>query len=291
MNQVCGMLLPKQNQIRISKYMNMVNVLHREPNVGDAFFEEASKIIEEKGAVIIRGLINQEEAGILKENLARSIKEDEDKRGRDYLFYGMVHALMTRGQCFIDLLEDEGITKTVRNVLGHGAIVYAYNSSSMPTSDTNFSRTIHVDSPRLIPNYLTNVAVTIALDPFTSENGAMEILPLSFNKSEMPSEIEFEQNAVKLDNLEIGDAIIFNARCCHRGGINKTDEWRHAVTMNICRSYMRQQFNYPKMFSKEQESEFSENVKQFLGYYVRSPKSLDEFLLPPNERPYRPGQE
>jgi len=269
----------------------MIEVLLREPNTDEAFFPNAAHIIEQKGAVIIRGLINHENASILKEALARSIKEDEDMRGRDYIFYGMVHALMTRGQCFLDLLEDEVITKTVKNILGHGALVYAYNSSSMPTSDTNFSRTIHVDSPRLIPNYLTNVAVTIALDPFTIENGAMEIAPLSFNKFEKPSESEFEQDAFALDNLEVGDAIIFNARCWHRGGINKTKDWRHAVTMNICRSYMRQQFDYPKMLSEEQESKFSNSLKQFLGYHVRSPKSLDEFLLPPDERPYKPGQE
>jgi hypothetical protein len=34
-----------------------------------------------------------------------------------------------------------------------------------------------------------------------------------------------------------------------------------------------------------------EDRRQFLGYYVREPSSMAEFLLPPEQRLYRPGQE
>ncbi|HEX7719339.1 MAG TPA: hypothetical protein VF389_06005, partial [Woeseiaceae bacterium] len=82
-----------------------------------------------------------------------------------------------------------------------------------------------------------------------------------------------------------------NSRCWHQSGVNTTDRWRHAVTLNICRPFMRQQFDFPRMLTEEQVADLDKDVKRFLGYHVRMPVSLEEFLAPPDERPYRPGQE
>lgn len=249
------------------------------------------KIIEQKGAVIIKGLISKETALQLKKDLEIGIKDDELKRGRDYVFYGMIHALMTRNQSFLDLLTNPSILQITRGVLGKGAIIHAYNSSSMPPSGSNFSRSIHVDCPRLIPNYITNLGLTIALDTFTLDNGAMEIMPLSFQEANAPTEERFEKESISLVDLEVGDAIFFNARCWHRGGINKTNQWRHAVTLNCCRAFMRQQFDFTAMFSENQSNLFPDDLKQFLGYSVRIPKSMEDFLLPADKRLYKSGQE
>jgi ectoine hydroxylase-related dioxygenase (phytanoyl-CoA dioxygenase family) len=253
-------------------------------------FQSIKKIIESEGAVILRNLITKEDAAALKAALIQALDEDIAKYGESYLFKGMVHALMNRGQDFIKLVANPVIQNLFKPILGHGCIIHAYNSSSMPPGLTNYSRSIHVDCPRLIPGYITNMGLTIALDAFTADNGAMEIAPHLFNLPDAPDEDLFNAEKVVLDNLEIGDAILFNARCWHRGGVNNTDKWRHAVTMNICRSYMRQQFDYPALL-QDKDSILSESAKQFLGYFVRIPKNMDEFLLPPDKRLYRPGQE
>ena len=35
------------------------------------------------------------------------------------------------------------------------------------------------------------------------------------------------------------------------GGMNSTDTARHAITFNVCRSYMRQRFDYPRLVGDE----------------------------------------
>ncbi len=250
-----------------------------------------SATVETEGAAIIGNLIPHDLRSALRQGLENALAEDEQRRGPNYAFRGMVHALMTRGPMFLQLLEVPAIRLCMRNLLGHGCTIHAYNSSSMPPAGTNFSRSIHVDCPRLIPGYITNVGLTIALDPFTSQNGAMEIAADLRHLPNAPSEEIFNQHKFVLDCLNPGDAVIFNARCWHRGGINQTTAWRHAVTMNIARSYMKQQFDYPRMFPPETAATFSNDLRQFLGYFVRSPASLDEFLLPADQRLYRPGQE
>ncbi len=269
--------------------MSKINSFQITGNPGQ--YAEIKEHIEKEGAIILRGIISKEIAKKLRDDLESCLAEDLKDRGDSYIFKGMVHALMNRKQSFIDLLDDEKILGVFRAILGKGAIVHAYNSSSMPPNETNFSRSIHVDCPRLIPNYITNMGITIALDAFTPYNGAMQIWSGSFTMPNQPSEEEFVANKVDLDNLEIGDAILFNARCWHRGGVNTTTKWRHAVTMNICRAYMRQQLDFSELMGKEKTDKLSENVKQFIGYNVRMPHTMEEFLAPAAERKYKPRQE
>lgn len=254
-------------------------------------YSQIGSLIENEGAVILRNLISNQDALELRNDLEICLDEDNQKYGESYVFKGMVHALMNRKQSFIDLIADQRIQDIFKVILGQGAIIHAYNSSSMPPNETNFSRSIHVDCPRIIPNYITNLGLTIALDPFTSTNGAMQIWTKSFNMQFAPSEQDFNANKIDLDNLEIGDAILFNARCWHRGGLNVTNQWRHAVTLNVCRAYMRQQFDYPELLGEEKIKLLPENVKQFIGYYVRAPYNMSEFLAPAEKRKYKPGQE
>lgn len=255
---------------------------------------EVGQAVAKEGAVIVRGLATKEETDALRDGLINAVREDEARHGLDYIFHGMVHALMTRGQAFRDLIGRDDVQGIMKGILGDTCIVHAYVSSSMPPAQvnkgTNYSRSIHVDCPRLIPGYPTNVGLTLALHPFRPETGGMEIIPNSFERADAPSEEEFRAQAVSLE-LDVGDCVVFNARCWHRGGLNKTPDWRHAVTMNICRAYMRQQFDYPRMLEKlGLDKDLSPALRQFLGYDVRVPTSMEDFLLPTEQRLYKPNQ-
>ncbi|HEV7765976.1 MAG TPA: phytanoyl-CoA dioxygenase family protein [Thermoanaerobaculia bacterium] len=252
---------------------------------------EAAEEVRENGAVVLRGIISADLAGRLRDELTRAMDEDLARFGPAHVFPGMVHALMLRGPSFLELLSQDAIRAVGRAILGHGAIVHAFNSSCLPPNATNYAGRVHVDSPRHVPGYATNIGIAMPLDAFTIENGAMEIWPQSFGMSETPSDQEFEANKVVLAGLLPGDAVCFNARCFHKSGINTTAAWRHAATLNLCRAYMRQQFDFPRMIPADISAKLSEDVQQFLGYHVRMPVSMDEFLAPPDQRPYRPGQE
>ncbi len=246
--------------------------------------------IATRGFTIAREVISKSEIPELKEALAQAIAEDlEAWTGREYANAHMAMNLMMRGAPFVRLLENPAIHSFLTPLLGETCILYAYTSSSMPPGGTNYSRRIHVDSPRMIPGYVTNVGITLALDDFTQDNGAMSLLPGSFGLAEAPDEAQFDRSA-ELVLPRAGDAIIFNARTWHRGGVNNSERYRHAVTMNACRSYMRQQFDYPRMVSDDMLAQVGECGRRFLGFNVRMPCSLDEYYLPPELRPYKPNQ-
>ena len=81
--------------------------------------------------------------------------------------------------------------------LGETCVLYAYTSSSMPPGGRNYSARIHVDCPRFIPGYVTNVGVTLMLDDFTEQSGATYLLPGSHRLPDPPSEDAFFRGAVR----------------------------------------------------------------------------------------------
>src|SRR5262249_61582824 len=132
----------------------------------------------------------------------------------------------------------------------------------------NYSNRIHNDCPRLIPGYVTNVGVILALDDFTDENGATYFLPGSHTRADVPEEAEFFRGAERV-HPRAGDAVFFNARTYHLGAKNLTDRTRHALTMNVCRSYMRQRFDYPRLVPAAVVAGLGGVSRRFPGFRVR----------------------
>ncbi len=222
-----------------------------------------------------------------KEDLERAIKIENDYcAGKDHRDYGMVLLCSLYGQTFIDLFANPALTEPFNAILGDGCIVYAYTSSSMPPSGQNYSARIHVDCPRVIPGYVTNMGATILLDDFTSENGATWFLPGSQTKLDAPSEEEFYRDSQRVI-AKAGAVFFFNARLWHAGGANRTNRWRHALTVNMCRSYMKQRLDIPRAMQHMDLSGVSQAALQKLGFLAQVPASYDEYYAPPEQRKFR----
>lgn len=243
------------------------------------------------GFIRIENVLPRDEALALRPLLQAAVDSELQRwRGNPhYIDHWMVHNLMLYGEPFLRLLEHPVMHDSLAAVLDDKCILYAYTTSSMPPRGTNYSRRIHVDSPRLIPGYVTNVGFLLALDDFTDENGATFALPGSQTRNDTPSEQEFYAGAVRW-YLKAGDAMLFNARLFHAGGENQTERPRHAITMNVCRSYMRQRFDYPRLVPPELVEKLGPVGRRFLGFNVRVPASLEEYYVPPEQRLYQAGQ-
>lgn len=206
-----------------------------------------------------------------------------------YRDHWMVLNLMFRNKIFADLLGMPSIQEFVEKLLGEPFILYSFTSSSMPPNGSNFSRRIHNDAARFIPNYITNVGLVLALDDFTSINGATQVLPFSQIEPERPSEERFEAEAIEI-HAQKGQALLFNARLWHSGGQNKSEAPRNALTLNFCRSFMRQHFDFSAIAEKDNFAGFNDQAKKLMGKKVRMPRSLEEYYVPTEERRYQPGQ-
>ena len=246
--------------------------------------------VETDGFTVVPGALTADEVAPLRSTLARLATDQHARLTEataidDY----MVHNLMLLDDGFLHLLENPLIVAALDTFLTDTSIVYAYTSSSMPVGGSNFSHRVHNDSPRVIPGYVTNLGVIIALDDFTDDNGATYFLPGSFRRTEPPSDEEFFTDAVRV-HPRAGDLVVFNACTWHLGGVNRSDRERHAATINAVRSYMRQRFDYPRMIPADEVPTLSPTLRRLLGFNVRVPTSLEEYYVPAAQRLYLPNQ-
>jgi ectoine hydroxylase-related dioxygenase (phytanoyl-CoA dioxygenase family) len=246
--------------------------------------------VETDGFTIIRDALSAAEVEPLRRTLARLAAQQHaavtDMTAIDDY---MVHNLMLLDDGFLELLENPSIVSALDTFLSDTSIVYAYTSSSMPAGGSNYSHRVHNDSPRIIPGYLTNLGIIVALDDFTDDNGATYFLPGSFTRADRPSDEEFFAEAVRV-HPRAGDLVVFNACTWHLGGTNHTGSERHAATINAVRSFMRQRFDYPRMIPAERIPTLTPTLRRLLGFNVRVPTSLDEYYVPADQRLYLANQ-
>lgn len=224
-----------------------------------------------------------------RRELGRAIERERRWHGtRDYPDYGMVLCCALYDRVFIELFENERLLAPFEWLLGEGCIVYANTSSSMPPGSGNFSTRIHVDCPRLIPGYMTNMGATILLDDFTEDNGATHWLPGSHRRAHPPSAGELARGGQRLV-APAGAVWYFDARLWHAGGTNRTDRWRHSITVNMCRPYMKQRLDIPRLLSSAEVdlTGVSDRALQKLGFWSQTPASLEEYYAPPDQRKFR----
>jgi len=241
------------------------------------------------GYAVVRNVLAPQVVAQLRKDLETAIvTETEYHGGTNYVDYGMVLVCCTHARSFVDVLGDDDVMRIVDRILSPGSIVYAYTSSSMPPSGSNYSRRIHVDSPRLIPGYETNAGVMMLLNDFTEQNGATWILAGSHHTREAPNAEEFFAKARRVV-APAGSLVYLNPRVWHAGGENMTAHWRHSITVNMCRPYMKQRLDIPKMMlaSKVDLTGVSERAMQKMGFYAQVPESLDEYYVPLGQRKFR----
>jgi ectoine hydroxylase-related dioxygenase (phytanoyl-CoA dioxygenase family) len=256
--------------------------------------ETVVRALDEHGFIVVPDVLEPAFITRAKAELEQAIERDAEWHGtKDYADYGMVFCCSLYGGAFIDLFDNRALMAPFEAILNPSCVVYAYTSSSMPPEKTNYSRRIHRDCPRVIPGYLTNMGATILLDDFTEANGATYYLPGSHKRSATdgaPSTDDFERGARRLI-APAGSVFFFDALLWHAGGENRTDRWRHALTINMGRGYMKQRMDIPRMMAGMDLSGASEAALQKLGFHAQVPASREEYYAPPEKRKYRQSNE
>lgn len=235
--------------------------------------------IAKDGYCLVEEVIPKEIIEKLKKETEIALEKEIHYHGHpDYRDKGIIQCCPLYGGAFIEVLENKRLLEPYDLIMGEGNIIYVYISTCMPPQGKNFSSRIHVDRPRLFVNYCECLAGLVFLSDFTKENGATWILPGSQNQEIEPTEKEFYEKAIQVTG-KAGSVLYFNLRLWHSGGINKTEDWRHALAIGNVRPYLKQKFDYPRMINDQKIdlTPYSYQVKQKLGFYAIPPKNLDEF--------------
>ena len=204
-----------------------------------------------------------------------------------------VYSLLARGRIFADLTEHPTILAVVDQMLEANYLLSAGLSIDLHPGET--PQALHFDDsfyavPR--PRPPVGMSVFWAIDPFTTTNGATQLIPGSHlwgdeTPGGVPDErrIDLPRNgptyeAPVIEDLEAqlfdavmpaGSALIFPGTLWHRGGGNQSSEKRLAVTLQYCAPWARQQENMFLAVPPDITKTLSPRVRELMGYSIHPP--------------------
>lgn len=246
--------------------------------------------LETSGFSLFEGFLDAQACASLKDRLQRALDSYAPGSSEQSLLDRyLMHDLLARDAIFGRLIEDPRLQQLVAPLLGDHWILYAFTSSSLPPGGTNYGGRIHTDSPRFFGPHAFNIGLVWALDPFTRENGGTHLLPGSHHSPLTPADAFFETHRIQVE-CPAGSLLVFNARLFHRAGQNGTSSWRHALTLNACRSFMKPRLDWVRMIPPALLDGFGPQARRLVGFDTRVPTSMEEFFLPADQRLYKPNQ-
>lgn len=207
---------------------------------------------------------------------------------------GVLRLMLRHDRAFVELLELDAVLAVVDGILSSTAILHLQNGLILPPAGADapqglFQRTFHRDFPRHMEGYVASVNTFLAIDEFTSSNGATLLVPASHQRAEAPASDELHARAIPA-LCPAGSMIVFDSTLWHAAGENRSGRDRLAVNQQFTRSFLKPQIDYVRALGDEIVERQRPRTQQLLGWYTRVVTSLDEFYRAPEERLYRSGQ-
>jgi hypothetical protein len=206
--------------------------------------------IEARGYAIVPDAIEPAAIEVLRRDLAPYLRGE--LMGRND-FEGTrserVYRLLAKAPTVAQLIEHEAVLSITDALLAPSYLLSAALLGAPPP-----------------PRPLQGVSTIWALDRFTAENGATEVVPGSHRwDGPAPGAEEMDAMAVALE-MEPGSVAIFPGTLYHRGGANRSDGKRLGMTIQYCQPWLRQLENLMLGVPPELAARYSQRIQELVGY-------------------------
>jgi ectoine hydroxylase-related dioxygenase (phytanoyl-CoA dioxygenase family) len=129
---------------------------------------------------------------------------------------------------------------------------------------------LHTDDafyPLPRPRKALGAATIWAIDDFTADNGATDVIPRSHLwGDEAPNPADREPVV-----MPAGSCVFFPGTLWHGGGANRSDRPRLAVTAQYCEPWVRPQEAFTLSMTRDTVRAVSEDIRRMLGYSIHPP--------------------
>jgi ectoine hydroxylase-related dioxygenase (phytanoyl-CoA dioxygenase family) len=123
-------------------------------------------------------------------------------------------------------------------------------------------------TPRPHPRTL-GVTVIWAIEDFTADNGATEVIPGSHRWGDDHPDTRGAASVAAV--MPAGSALVFDAALWHRGGANRSRGSRLAISPQYCQPYLRPQESQLLIVPPDAARACSPRMRAMLGYSIHPP--------------------
>jgi ectoine hydroxylase-related dioxygenase (phytanoyl-CoA dioxygenase family) len=223
------------------------------------------------GFVVLDGLVGRHQLTAIRAELAPYLTGRLFGRN-DFEGYRSerVYALLAKAPSVAGLVEHPDVLELVDAVLDPNYLLSANLAINVHPGET--AQSLHTDDgycriPR--PREPMGVSAIWAIDDFTEDNGATEVVPGSHVWADAgPGPIEGQVQPI---TMTAGSAVVFMGTLLHRGGANRSDHTRLGITPQYCQPWIRQIENMPLAVPPQVAAAFSPRLQALLGYSIHPP--------------------
>ena len=227
--------------------------------------------IRESGFAVVPNLLDAVSVQRIRAALAPWLQGE--KLGRNN-FEGTrserVYALLAKDSALAEIVEHPLILAILDELLLPSYLLSANLAINVHPGET--PQPFHRDNdggPLADHTKTYGVSTIWAFDDFTEDNGATEVIPGSHRwTDEKPT--EDDNRAVRI-TMPAGSVLVFTGNVYHRGGANRSDDIRLAITPQYCQSWMRQLENMVLAVPPARAACYSRRLQALLGYSIREP--------------------
>jgi len=223
------------------------------------------------GYVVLHDLLTAAELDAFREELRPHI--DSGPLGRNP-FEGestnRVYALLAKTESVALLVEHPSVLAIMDALLLPNYLLTACQAINLRPGET--PQQFHYDDgfyPIPRPRNAVSISTIWAIDDFTDTNGATEVIPGSHLwDGETHPETEDPRRIPVI--MPAGSAVIFLGTLWHRGGANRSDAPRCAVSPQYCEPWARQQ-EAMMLAVGPHAARYSPRIRSMLGYSIHPP--------------------
>ena len=182
-----------------------------------------------------------------------------------------VYALLAKAPAMAQLIEHPTILNLLDTLLPRNYLLSAALAINVHPGET--PQPFHIDDaagglgiPKPRPAF--GISTIWALDDFTDNNGATEVVPGSHN---WPSDRQPREQDIHKVTMPAGSVVVFLGTLLHRGGANNSDSMRLGVTPQYCAPGLRQIENMVLAVPPVVASQYSDRIQNMLGYNIIDP--------------------
>jgi ectoine hydroxylase-related dioxygenase (phytanoyl-CoA dioxygenase family) len=182
-----------------------------------------------------------------------------------------VYTLVARGRVFWDIALDERVLALCSRFLLPDCLLTASQAICIRPGEQ--PQAFHYDDsfytvPR--PRPMISLSTIAAVDDFTAENGATEVLPGSHLWGEDWRTRAAATTPVQVE-MPAGACVVFSGTLVHRGGANRAAAPRLAFSNQYCQPWARQQENFLLGVPPEVARQMPPRLQEMLGYSIYPP--------------------
>ena len=225
---------------------------------------------ERDGFVVIPGAVTTAVLDAIHAELEPHLDESRLLGRNDFEGFrtNRVYALLAKAPSVAALVEHPRVVGLLDRLLLPNYLLSANLAINLWPGET--AQQLHFDDsfyPLPRPRPPVSVSAIWAIDDFTEENGATEVIAGSHRwGDDVPDPATAEVTPVV---MPAGSVVVFSGTLWHRGGANRSARPRLAITPQYCEPWARQQEQH--VLATPNAAAFSPRLQSMLGYSIRPP--------------------